>query len=88
MKIEEVFPALREGKAIRRKDEDWQEEYGFLYIISPLPPAHSYNMVLQTETQYRYSFIDNIDWRADDWEVIDLEHKDLDADLQDFEIND
>lgn len=74
MKFEEVLPALRQpNKAIRRKDEDWQEEYGFLYIISPLPPACSYNMVLQTETQYSYSFIDNIDWMADDWEVIDLE---------------
>lgn len=73
MKFEEVLPALRRpNKAIRRKDDYWRERYGFLYIASPLPPRHSCNIVLETETQYGYDFINNIDWMSDDWEVIDM----------------
>ena len=73
MKFEEVLPALRQpNKAIRRKDDYWQERYGFLYIASPLPSRYSCNIVLETETHYGYDFINNVDWRADDWEVIDM----------------
>ena len=32
MKFEEVLPALREGKKIRRKDIGWENYYGFLFI--------------------------------------------------------
>lgn len=71
MKFEEALPALRHpNKAIRRKDNYWQEQYGFLYIVSPLPPKYSCNIVLATETQYGYNFINNLDWMTDDWEII------------------
>lgn len=73
MKFEEALPALRQpNKVIRRKDNYWQEQYGFLYIASPLPSRYSCNIVLETETQYGYNCINNLDWRADDWEVIDM----------------
>ena len=77
MKIEEVLPSLRQpNKAIRRKDNYWRERYGFLYIVSPLPFKYSCNIVLETETQYDYNFINNLDWMSDDWEVIDMNEQD------------
>lgn len=72
MKFEEALPALRQpNKAIRRKDDDWRERYGFLYIL-PLPHGYYCSMVLETKTPYVYDFINNLDWESDDWEVIDM----------------
>lgn len=72
MKFEEALPALRQpNKAIRRKDDVWQEHYGFLYVL-PLPPYCCGGLILETKTQYTYHFIDNLDWESDDWEVVDM----------------
>ena len=72
MKFEEALSSLRHpNKAIRRKDDDWRERYGFLYIPS-LPHGYYCSMVLETKTPYVYDFINNLDWESDDWEVIDM----------------
>lgn len=63
MKFEEILPALREGKKIRRKDIVWQNYYGFL-------------LTSETENKIFSDNVDNCDYKitkddlnADDWEI-------------------
>lgn len=81
MKFEEVLPALREGKAIRRTGGLWAEFMGCHQLI---------DNQLWDFYEHWVDAIDVHDLLADDWEVIDLEQEDLeqealDADIQDFE---
>ena len=58
MKFEEVLPALREGKKIRRKSRK-REEYFFAKKDGSVLDEHGYNAML-----YVYGLL------ADDWEII------------------
>ena len=65
MKFEEVLPALREGKKIRRKDIVWQNYYGFLFIS-------------ETENEIFSDNVENCDYKitkedlnSNDWEIIE-----------------
>lgn len=64
MKFEEVLPALREGKKIRRKDRVWQNNYGFLLISETENKIFSDNA---WESDYK---ITKDDLNADDWEIV------------------
>ena len=64
MKLEEVLPALREGKKIRRKDIVWGNFYGVLFISETGDKIFSDN-------------VDNCDYKilkedllAEDWEIV------------------
>lgn len=69
MKFEEVLPALREGKKIRRKDIIWQNYYGFLFISETENKIFSDNVV---NDDYR---ITKKDLCTDDWEIIEKKKK-------------
>ena len=59
MKFEEVFPALRNGKKIRRKE--WSEEH-FIYREG---------LSVYNEDGVDYDFISSDQLLCDDWEVIE-----------------
>ena len=64
MKFEEVLPALREGKKIRRKDIVWRNYYGFLFISETENKIFSDNV-----DNYDYKIIKE-DLLAEDWEIV------------------
>lgn len=69
MKFEEVLPALREGKKIRREDTVWQNYYGFLFI------SETENEIISDNVwDYDYT-ITKEDLNADDWEIVKEEKK-------------
>ena len=63
MKFEEVLPAFREGKKIRRKDIVWENYFGFLFI------SDTENEIFSDSVGYYYE-ITKSDLNADDWEVV------------------
>ena len=65
MKFEEVLPALREGKKIRREDTVWKNYYGFLFISETEDKIFSDNVV---NDNYR---IAKKDLNSDDWEIVE-----------------
>ena len=66
MRFEEVLPALREGKKIRRGGMVWKRYYGFLFI-SETENKISTNSVVRSNCDYK---ITKEDLKADDWEVV------------------
>ena len=64
MRFEEVLPALRTGKKIRRKDIVWQNYYGFLFISKTENKIYSNNIVY---CDYRLT---KKDLNANDWEIV------------------
>ena len=66
MRFEEVLPALREGKKIRRGGMVWKRYYGFLFI-SETENKISTNSVVRSNCDYK---ITKEDLKADDWEII------------------
>lgn len=67
MRFEEVLPALRQGKKIRRKDKVWQLYYVFLSIRrkeDKIDKIFSNNII-----NWNYT-ITKKDLNADDWEII------------------
>ena len=69
MKFEEVLPALREGKKIRRKNIIWQNYYGFLFISEIENEIFSDSVV---DCHYR---ITKEDLNTDDWEIVKEKRK-------------
>lgn len=65
MKFEEVLPALREGKKIRRKDIFWKDYYGFLSIIE----EEENKIVSDNVIDDTYEITEK-DLIADDWEIV------------------
>ena len=65
MKFEEVLPALRVGKKIRRGDIVWQNYYGFLFISETENKISSDNV---RNDDYKIIAKDLI---ADDWEIVE-----------------
>lgn len=63
MKFEEILPALREGKKIKRKDIVWKNYFGFLFI------SDTENEIFSDSVGYYYE-ITKSDLNADDWEVV------------------
>lgn len=79
MKFEEVLPALREGKKIRRKDIVWGNFYGVLFIS-------------ETENEILSDNVDNYDYKiikedllAEDWEIVKEKVKLRDLTKEQFE---
>lgn len=64
MRFEEVLPALREGKKIRRKDIVWGKCYGFIFISETENKIFSDNVI---NCDYR---ITKKDLNADDWGIV------------------
>lgn len=68
MKFEEVLPALREGKKIRRKDSSWINYYECIYVnrVGNVIPNRAYfdDYILETK-----------DLDADDWEIVEEKKK-------------
>lgn len=67
MTFEEVLPALREGKKIRRTDKCWQDIFGYVFynnekmgLLYSEPNAKEY---------FRYDF-DETDLFSTDWEIV------------------
>lgn len=69
MKFEEVLPALREGKKIRREDTVWKNYYGFLFISETENKIFSDNVV---NDNYR---ITKEDLKSDDWKIVQEKKK-------------
>lgn len=65
MRFEEVLPALREGKKIRRGGIVWRNYYGFLFISETENKISSDSVV--ENCGYK---ITKDDLKADDWEII------------------
>ena len=63
MKFEEILPALREGKKIRRKDIVWQNYYGFLII------SETENKIFSDNADNSDYKITKDDLNTDDWEI-------------------
>ena len=65
MKFEEVLPALREGKKVRRKnDRVWENNYGFIFIKDG-------KIVSDNVDNDKYILAEK-DLNADDWELIEI----------------
>ena len=71
MKLEEVLPALREGKKIRRKDIVWENNYGFIFIKNgKIIFIKGNEIIFNSFTNNKY-VLDKEDLNANDWEIID-----------------
>lgn len=64
MKFEEVLPALREGKRIKRKDVVWQNYYGFLFI------GKTENKIFSDSVGNNDYKLTKEDLLANDWEIV------------------
>ena len=62
MKFEEVLPALREGKKIRRKGIVLPDYYSFIFIKDG-------KIVLNSDANNKYA-LDEEDLNANDWEIV------------------
>lgn len=71
MNLEEVLPALRRGKKIRRVDKDWQNDFGYVFY------RHKEFELLYSKSEgedHLYSF-DETDLFFNDWEVVEEKKK-------------
>lgn len=68
MKFEEIIPALREGKKVRRKDHSWINFYDCIYVnwVGKVMPNRAY---------FEDYTLDTEDLDADDWEVVEEKKK-------------
>ena len=64
MKFEEVLPALREGKKIRRKNIVWKNYYGYLFVIENKDKIFSDSA---GNDDYKLTKEDLL---VDDWEIV------------------
>ena len=70
MKLEEVLPALRKGKKIRRADVNWQNDYGFIFIKNgKIIFIKGSEIIFNSKKKKKY-VIDEEDLNADDWEIV------------------
>lgn len=71
MKLEEVLPALREGKKVRRTSEPWVSLIGFIQLEKDLATDRT---IIATENREDSRFSQYIfkgrDFYVDDWEVV------------------
>lgn len=68
MTFEEVLPALREEKRVRRKDKVWQNFYGFIFI-----KEQANNIFSDSVESWREYKLTKEDLLADDWEIMGVE---------------
>ena len=69
MTFEEVLPALREGRRIRRKDIVWKNNYGFIFIKdSKIIFIKGSEIIFNIFDSNKY-VLDKEDLNADDWEI-------------------
>lgn len=64
MRFEEVLPALRTGKKIRRKDIVWENYYGFLFVIE------NQNKIFSDSALNDDYKLTKEDLLVDDWEIV------------------
>lgn len=88
MKFEEVLPALREGKKVRRKDIVWKNNYGFIYIKdNKIIFIKGSEIIFNSFNNNKY-VLDEEDLNADDWEIIAEKKKIKLRDLTEEQFND
>ena len=75
MTFEEVLPALKEGKKIRRKDIVWENNYGFIFIKnSKIIFIKGSEIIFHSFDNKKY-VLDEEDLNADDWEIVNKKKK-------------
>lgn len=71
MKFEDVIPALREGKKVRRTSEPWFSLIGFIQLEKDLATDKT---IIATENREDSRFsqytVKGRDFYVDDWEVV------------------
>ncbi len=81
MKFEEVLPALREDKKIKRRNTVWENYYGFIFMSKTENKIFSDNVV---NCNYK---ITKEDLNADDWEIVKEKKKVKLRDLTEEQFN-
>ena len=63
MKFEEILPALKDGKKVRRKDSGWIDSYNYIYV-------NYSGYVIPVCKNFGDYILKMSDVNADDWEIV------------------